>query len=90
MSTWLEDYGIVPRWLKSVSEEALIKKLNEGNIIIVGLDLKYISCNSDYRQRVGVYSYLKPSRSYYHYVVVKGYKEVDNIIYFETYDPGSG
>lgn len=89
LAMWLDEYGINSRWLDGVSEEALIKELDEGNIIIVGLDTKYLTYNSNNKQRVGEYFCIDPSKNTYHYVIAKGYKVVDDKLYFETYDPGS-
>lgn len=88
--TWLKENNVIISSISEITEESLISELDKGNILIVGLDMKDIKYNPNTTQRVGEYFdfsmvYGKVS----HYVIVKGYNEVDNTMYFETYDPFS-
>ncbi len=88
--TWLENYNVRCKVLPDVNQDSLIDEIDKGNIVIVGLDFKYIEYNPNNKERVGSYfSSIDPSRSISHYVIAKGYKIVDEQLYFETYDPAS-
>ncbi|MEG0308949.1 MAG: hypothetical protein RR636_13460 [Clostridium sp.] len=87
---WLVENGINTTMLKDLTEDSLTAELDKGNIVIVGLDLKYITYNSNSLERVGLCLDIKNSPgNAWHYVIAKGYKEVDDKLYFETYDPFS-
>lgn len=82
---WMEDYKLNPTWLKDATVDSMIKELDKGNILLVGLDLQYLKYNPSLIERVG-----KPLDAVgSHYVIIKGYKEVDGKLYFEVYDPAS-
>jgi uncharacterized protein YnzC (UPF0291/DUF896 family) len=85
VASCLKDNNITIRFLQDVTEEKLKDELKLGNIIIVGMDLSYIPYNMITEERVGKYF----DGNTDHYVVIKGYKVVDDKLYFETYDPGS-
>ena len=80
---WMEDYKLNPTWLKDATVDSIINELNRGNILIVVLDLQQLKYNYGLTQRIGKPYDLKGA----HYVIIKGYKEVDNKLYFEIYDP---
>jgi len=68
--------------------------LDNGDILIVALNMYGITYNKNKAQRTGkFYSTFDGSKIYldegYHAVVVKGYRVVDGITYFEVYDPAS-
>jgi hypothetical protein len=81
----LKDNNVANRFLPDVTEDKLKKELKAGNIIIVGMDMRHISYNMSKEERVGKYF----EGDFFHYVIIKGYKIVDDKLYFETYDPGS-
>lgn len=85
ISYCLTEKNITNRYLRDISANGFKNELKAGNIIIVGLSFGDISYNMINEERVGKYSDV----DYNHYVVVKGYKVVDDKLYFETYDPGS-
>ena len=64
-------------------------QLDHGNIAILCLDMYYVRYyfgNTDWR--IDKY-YVTQSSGWGHFIVVKGYKIVDEIIWFEVYDPWS-
>ena len=65
------------------NEGTLIKELDKGKIIIMCIDTGYIPYDSNSRKNK-FYEY-----SGGHFIVVKGYAEVDDNIYFEVYDPNN-
>ena len=81
----LTDNNISYRCLREITTDIFKNELNEGNIIIIGLSMGDISYNMINEERVGRYF----EKDYPHYVVIKGYKVVDDKLYFETYDPFS-
>jgi len=82
MSYCLTDNNITNRYLRDISADKLKNELKAGNIIIVGMSMGNISYNMINEERVGKYF----DADFPHYVVIKGYKIVDDKLYFETYD----
>lgn len=71
--------------IQSISESFLKNILKQGNIGILCIDTSFIPYNGNAEQRVGrFYSY-----SSGHFIIVKGYRVVDEKTYFEVYDPNS-
>ena len=59
--------------------------IDEGKIAILCIDMNYISREEDPNRRVNrFYDYADG-----HFLIVKGYAEVDDLTYFEVYDPNS-
>lgn len=85
IASCLKENSVNIRFLYDVTEEKLKNELKAGNIVIVGMNMSYISYNMVNEERVGKYF----EGDYFHYIVIKGYKVVDDKLYFETYDPGS-
>ena len=85
IASCLKENNINIRFLYDVTEEKLKNELTAGNIIIVGMDMGYISYNIINEERVGKFF----DGDSFHYITIKGYKVVDDKLYFETYDPFS-
>ena len=69
--------------------DQLMTQLDNGNIAILCLDMFYIRNHvGNPEWRIDKY-YTTASRGWGHFIVVKGYKEVDGIVWFEVYDPWS-
>jgi|GEM_PF-2322692 Bacterial surface proteins containing Ig-like domains len=68
----------------------LTSQLDNGNIAILCLDMYYVRHNSlaDHEWRIDKFYYTGSPKAG-HFIVVKGYKIVDGIIWFEVYDPWS-
>lgn len=68
-----------------ISESILKKHLDRGEIVLVSLDTSAISYLPDNPDRLG-----KPfDSSFAHTILVKGYRTIDEMLYFEVYDPDS-
>jgi hypothetical protein len=68
------------------SQQVITTKLNEGNIIILCLDMYYIRPEASPAQRIDKF-YVANTVGWGHFIVVKGYRIVDDQVYFEVYDP---
>ncbi len=69
--------------------EAIIKKkIDEGRMLILCLDMFYVQQNANRIQKRGKF-YSNAGRGKGHFILVKGYRVVDNIFYLEVYDPNS-
>jgi len=97
MYHWLSDNGIpVNRGYQSGMTLSRMKEhLDNGDIMIVGINMYNITYNKNSEQRTGKHYFsFNGSRVYLdsanHAVVVKGYRVVDGTTYFEVYDPASG
>ena len=68
---------------------SLVSLLNSGNIAILCLDMYYVRHLSEPAwYRIDKF-YVTENPEWGHFIVVKGYKIVDGIIWFEVYDPWS-
>jgi len=89
---FLSDNSIPCRSDYDVSLQNMTGYLDNGNILIVGINMFGITFNKNEEQRTGKY-YLSftGGRVYIdgsnHVIVVKGYRVVDGKTYFEVYDP---
>ena len=66
----------------------LKNKINNGDIIILCLDMSYVEYQTKDSYHVNKF-YSASTRGWGHFIVIKGYKEVDNQTYYEAYDPYS-
>lgn len=64
---------------------SVTNEIDKGNIVIVMLDTKGITRNYEFQQHV--HRFYDGSAN--HFIIVKGYRIVDDHIYFEAYDPNS-
>jgi hypothetical protein len=85
---YLNDNGVNNRTINLTSIDLLKNELNAGNIIILCLDMYYITYNGNGEIRKDKF-YTTTNTGWGHFIVIKGYKEVDNITYYEVYDPNS-
>jgi hypothetical protein len=68
------------------TRDILENRLDSGRIVILLLNMSHIRPNTGgINSRVDAYG-----TGAGHYIVVKGYRELDNEFYFEVYDPSSG
>jgi hypothetical protein len=63
-------------------------EIDEGNIIILCVDMYVVAAAKDLEHRVNKF-YETGGVGWGHFIVIKGYKEVDGSILYETYDPYS-
>jgi hypothetical protein len=68
--------------------QVIKSKIDGGNIVILCLDMYYIAAESNNMQRIDRFYYVNAT-GWGHFIVVKGYKIVDDQIWFEVYDPYS-
>lgn len=68
------------------TEYIIKREIDRGNILILCLDMYYISQEMAGNYHVGKF-YSTSGPGWGHFIVVKGYKEVDKKIFFEVYDP---
>lgn len=87
---WLKENNINVTSISEITEEALTRELDNGHLLIAALDMRDIKYNPNSEERVGEYfDFSTVAGSAYHYIIIKGYKEVDRKMYFEAYDPAS-
>lgn len=82
VSEVLRDYNIGHYISRGNNPELLKRHIREGRIILIGIDMSHISHNRIMEERVG--SFYK--HFLYHMVIIKGYRIVDDNLYFEIYD----
>jgi hypothetical protein len=91
INNYLNDNNI-PNYFIALSSDAggteyIIKReIDKGNILILCLDMYYISPEMSANYHAGKF-YTTSGTGWGHFFVVKGYKEVDKNIFFEIYDP---
>jgi len=66
----------------------LREQIDRGNIAILCLDVFYIRFTDIPSYHVNKY-YMTTNQGCGHFIVIKGYKVVDNKTYYEVYDPNS-
>jgi hypothetical protein len=66
--------------------KTLRDNLEEGNIILMAIDVHYLEDAEDPEERVNKY-YETIKLGTGHCIVLKGFKEVDGQVFFEVYDP---
>jgi len=89
MGDYLTDNKIDYEWNILSDENFLKNVIDNGHICILALKMYYIrmGINTSTWRIDRFYDVLMSSA---HYIVIKGYKIVDDIIWFEVYDPASG
>jgi len=70
------------------SIQVLKEEIDNDNIIILCLDMFYVTFTGEPEYRVHKF-YSTPNSSWGHFIVIKGYKVIDDKILFEAYDPYS-
>ncbi len=70
--------------VKSVDVSKMKEDITKGRILLVPLDMKYISAALKQEDRIHKYGSATT-----HYIIIKGYRVVDGKTYFEVYDPVS-
>jgi hypothetical protein len=71
---------------RSETLQILLDYLDDGNIILLAIDVHYLEDSFDPEIRINKY-YETIQLGTGHCILIKGYKEVDGISYFEVYDP---
>ncbi len=85
---WLSKYGIPNRSVRLNTPDVLFKAIDDGNIAILGLDMFYVARSSGPAEwRKDRFFPVENPGDFNHYIIVKGYVEVDGEYLFECYDP---
>jgi hypothetical protein len=77
----VSNYTIALSSIGKVKEE-----LDEGNIVIICLDMYYISNQKKNKWHVDKF-YTTNAKDWGHFILAKGYKVVDGNVFYEVYDP---
>ncbi len=79
----------VPNWTVPLTNFSDLKaEIDQGNIVILCLDMFYVRYNNNPDHRIDKF-YQTNDRGWGHFIVLKGYKEIDGQLLFEAYDPYS-
>jgi len=70
------------------STQVLKEEIDNDHIIILCLDMFYVTYTGEPEYRAHKF-YVTSNPAWGHFIVLKGYKEIDNQIFFEVYDPYS-
>ena len=82
---FLRANGIPVTWRNSISAQSIRNHLDNGEIVIVCIEMRSISYDSGIESQIG-----KPfDANGGHFFIVKGYANVNGVEYFEVYDPFS-
>ena len=91
LSPYLIKNSVPHVFVYSITDIHFLKEvINYGYIAILGVNMSYISFQENRKWHKGNYYSAPPSGDgWNHFIIVKGYKVVDGIIYYEVYDPYS-
>jgi hypothetical protein len=80
-------YSVINLGSSSSSTEQIISaEADKGHVMILCLDMFYVRSGSNGNKRVDRF-YPASTAGWGHFIVVKGYRNVDGKLYFEVYDP---
>lgn len=85
---YLNQYSVINRTIFLHQMSDLKAEIDAGNIAIICLDMFYVEATQDPEYHVDKF-YDTNSAGWGHFIVIKGYKEVDEQLFFEAYDPYS-
>ncbi|MBN2511269.1 MAG: hypothetical protein JXB03_13395 [Spirochaetales bacterium] len=85
---YLEDYDVINNVIVLNDMGNLTTVLNTGGIVILCLDMYYITLSTQSELHIDSFSNNK-KKGDGHFIVIKGYMEVDGTLWFEIYDPAS-
>ena len=85
---YLNKYSVNNSTIALDSPDSLINELEKGNIIILCLDMFYILKERNEQWRIDKF-YKTQNPDWGHFLILKGYKLVDNELFFEVYDSNS-
>jgi hypothetical protein len=88
INNYLDMYSVYHKTISLLNSHSLTDEIDNGNIMILCLDMYYIRSQSNSFWHVDKF-YPTAGNGWGHFIVVKGYKEVDNEVFFEIYDPYS-
>ncbi len=85
---YLNRFSINNQVITLTNINLLKSKIDNGNIIILCLDMFYVDYQSDNTYHANKF-YEASTQGWGHFIVIKGYVEVDSQTFFEAYDPYS-
>src|SRR5258706_13919784 len=85
---YLGDYSVNNYTITLTDINLLKDKIDKGDIVILCLDMYYVDAASSNTLHVNKF-YAANTVGWGHFIVIKGYKEVDSQTFFEAYDPYS-
>jgi hypothetical protein len=85
---YLDKYSIKNYTINILQIDSIQNQINSGNIAILCLDMYYIRSQEKDKWHIDKF-YLTDKKGWGHFIVIKGYKIVDNEVYYEAYDPNS-
>lgn len=86
--TYLNDYQIANATVSLNHIMDINQHIDDGNIIILCLDIFYVREEQNPKHHLDKF-YSTASKDAGHFIVVKGYKIVDDNLFYEVYDPWS-
>ncbi|MGZ3822032.1 MAG: hypothetical protein ACXVB6_15675 [Mucilaginibacter sp.] len=72
----------------SNADQVIRNSIDNNNLVILCLDMYYVLYNPVVTQHTNKF-YVTNSTGWDHFLLVKGYKQVDEKLYFEIYDPNT-
>jgi hypothetical protein len=85
---YLNLYNIHNETIELPDIDALQSEIDAGNIAILCLDMYYIRDEENTRWHIDKF-YNASVQGWGHFIVIKGFREVDDEVYYESYDPYS-
>jgi len=90
LSPYLTKNKVTHEFVDGVSDIHILKEIiNAGNIAIMEIKMFYISFQENNKWHNGRFYSVVPNDKYGHFIIVKGYKVVDGVTFYEVYDPFS-
>ena len=91
LSPYLIKHKVTHEFINGVTDIHILKEIvNAGYIAILGINMSYIEYQDNPKWHKGRFYSAPPSNDgWNHFIIVKGYKVVDGVIYYEVYDPYS-
>lgn len=82
---YLREYNVSYKETLITQHDGLIEMIENGSIGILCIDPRVLPYNNKKEDRTGLF--YKPGEG--HFIIVKGYKIVDDKLYYQCYDPAS-
>jgi hypothetical protein len=86
--SYLDKYNVNHRTINLDQISNLKAEIDAGNIVIICLDMFHVEYFKDPEYHVNKF-YDTNGAGWGHFMIVKGYKEIDGRVFYETYDPYS-
>lgn len=85
---YLNDHEVNNYTVALTNMNVVREELDNGNIAILCLDMYYVKASYAQKYHYNKF-YATNAPDWGHFIIIKGYKEVDGILYYEAYDPNS-